>query len=87
MRRAVVYVAVGQNLVCNVEVARIEEVFYEPADGCLVIFDVEIPYTRRAREANLVYCSIQASWTLPVGPLRCLPTMTSAMPLSSDSGL
>ncbi len=44
-------------------------------------------YARRAREANLVYCSIQASWTLPVGPLRCLPTMTSAMPLSSESEL
>jgi hypothetical protein len=46
-----------------------------------------LSYTRLAREANLVYCSIQASWTFPVGPLRCFPMRTSAMPLSSESGL
>ena len=66
-----VYIVAGQNLVGYVEVARIEEVFDEAQDDSLVIFDVSVSYTRRAREANLVYCSIQASWTLPVRPLRC----------------
>ena len=41
----------------------------------------------RARFANLVYCSRNASRDEPVGPFRCLATMISAMPRCSDSGL
>ena len=41
----------------------------------------------RARLANFVYCSRNASRDAPTGPLRCLATMISAMPRCSDSGL
>src|SRR5581483_12130254 len=41
----------------------------------------------RARPRNCVRCSRNARRTLAVGPLRCLAMMTSAVPLSSESGL
>ena len=41
----------------------------------------------RARLANCVYWSRKASRVDPVGPLRCLDTMISAMPRWSESGL
>jgi hypothetical protein len=37
--------------------------------------------------ANWVYCSRNTSRAVPVGPLRCLDTMTSTVPRSGDSGL
>ena len=37
--------------------------------------------------ANLVYCSRKASRVIPVGPFRCLATITSAVPRSSESVL
>jgi hypothetical protein len=84
-------VVFGENLVHYLQVARVEAVFDEPADHGLVVSQRHLlrvlRYTRRASEANLVYCSIQASWTFPVGPLRCLPMRISAMPLSSESRL
>ena len=40
-----------------------------------------------ARFANFVYCSRNARRDVPVGPFRCLATITSAMPRCSDSGL
>ena len=39
-----------------------------------------------AKFSNLVYCPWKASVTEPIGPLRCLPMMISAMPLVSASG-
>lgn len=40
-----------------------------------------------ARLSKRVYSPRKARRTVPVGPLRCLPIMTSAMPLSGVSGL
>ena len=40
-----------------------------------------------ARFSNRVYCLRNASRTVPVGPLRCLPMMISAMPSASGCAL
>ncbi len=40
-----------------------------------------------AKLSNLVYCPRNVSRTGPMGPLRCLPMMISAVPLSGLSGL
>jgi hypothetical protein len=41
----------------------------------------------RANDANFVYWLMNARRTLPVGPLRCFATWSSASPFSSVSGL
>ena len=40
-----------------------------------------------AMSANSVYCGMNAKRAVPVGPLRCLETMISAMPRSAVSSL
>lgn len=40
-----------------------------------------------AKLSNFVYWPTNVSLTGPIGPLRCLPIMTSAVPLSGLSGL
>ena len=43
--------------------------------------------SRRAMFSNSARCGRNASSALPVGPLRCLATMISALPRSSEAGL
>ena len=45
------------------------------------------PQMPLAIEANLVYWFMNASRTVPVGPLRCFAMMISASPRASESGL